>query len=210
CSLQLSFLLDSCEGSGDIAVVSGYRSREAQDLLYLNSLKEHGEEFTTKYVALPGASEHQTGLAVDVGLFREETDYISPAFPDEGAGGRFRRAASEFGFIRRYQENKTAITGIADEPWHYRYVGYPHSAIIDRENLCLEEYTDYLKQFHYGHKNLYVEGCNRFYEIYFTVAKEEVIPVTVPANRGNWLISGNNEDGFIVTAHYATRVDGHV
>ncbi|MGM0827655.1 MAG: D-alanyl-D-alanine carboxypeptidase family protein [Bacillota bacterium] len=114
CLLQLSSLIDSCGRGRDITVVSGYRSREAQDLLYLNSLKEHGEEFTSRYVALPGGSEHQTGLAVDVGISRVETDYISPAFPDEGASGKFRRIASEYGFIPRYQENKTANTGIAE------------------------------------------------------------------------------------------------
>ncbi|PGS46073.1 D-alanyl-D-alanine carboxypeptidase family protein [Bacillus sp. AFS041924] len=202
CTFQLSTLIDFCGGSKEIAIVSGYRSRESQDLLYINSIRDNGVDFTAKYVALPGASEHQTGLAVDVGLFQEETDYICPAFPDEGISRRFQKAASEFGFICRYKEDKSNITGIANEPWHYRYVGHPHSVIIDQKNLCLEEYIDYLKQFQFGKKHLNIEFGEHIYEIYFTFAKKNITQITVPVNNCHWTISGNNVDGFIVTTQF--------
>ncbi|PGL71012.1 D-alanyl-D-alanine carboxypeptidase family protein [Bacillus sp. AFS055030] len=202
CTFQLTNLIDYCGGREEIAIVSGYRTREAQNKLYCKSLIENGKEFTTKYVALPGASEHQTGLAVDVGIHQLETDYIRPEFPDKGVGRKFREEATEFGFIRRYKDEKSDITGIADEPWHYRFVGHPHSVIIDQKNLCLEEYINYIKQFQYGKKHLYLELGDHLYEIYFTFAERNFTTITVPANDCNWTISGNNVDGFIVTTHY--------
>jgi len=203
CLQRLSALLTACGGRETIAVVSGYRSRETQAKLYADSVRENGEAFTARYVALPGASEHQTGLAVDVGLYRPGIDYVTPSFPDEGVCAEFRRLAAKFGFIRRYSADKTDKTGIADEPWHYRYVGYPHSELMDREGLCLEEYTEFVRRHAFGTRHLYAEDGTGTYEIYGVPAEEDFAEVPVPgAGEAGWRLSGNNAGGFVVTAFY--------
>ena len=93
-------------------------------------MAESGLAFTHKYVAYPGCSEHQTGLAIDLGKAAGHIDFIRPAFPYDGTCGAFRRAAAAYGFIERYQKGKESLTGIAREPWHFRYVGLPHAAIM--------------------------------------------------------------------------------
>lgn len=201
CLQQLSALLDACQAKGSIAAVSGYRSKEAQERIYADSLKEHGAAFTASYVALPGASEHQTGLAIDVGLNDRDVDYIRPAFPDDGVSGAFKNLAAEYGFIQRYQEDKKQITGIACEPWHYRYVGFPHSLIMKRRNLCLEEYTEYIKQYPYHDAHLYFENDTSVIEIYY-VESEGNLTVMPVMSGDSYQWSGNNKDGYVVTVFH--------
>ncbi|WP_042163109.1 D-alanyl-D-alanine carboxypeptidase family protein [Paenibacillus gorillae] len=199
CSRQLSRLLEACRASNQITVVSGYRSAEKQQRIYEQSVAEHGETFANSYVALPGASEHQTGLAVDVGVRGGKTDYIRPTFAGSAISEVFRELAPEYGFIQRYREGKEAVTGIACEPWHYRYIGYPHSVVMEQYGLCLEEYTAFLKRFPYGIQHLYFAGN---YEIYYVQAAGDKAEVPIPQGdieSVDW--SGNNDDGFIVTVH---------
>ena len=84
---------------------------------------ENGEEFTNQFVARPGHSEHQTGLAIDLGLKQPDIDFLRPYFPYKGICQTFRELSTDYGFIERYPAGKEAITGIAHEPWHFRYVG---------------------------------------------------------------------------------------
>ena len=121
---QLGRLL---ERKREIVCVSGFRSREEQEELYCRSLEEYGEVFTRKYVAEPGHSEHESGLAVDLAQSGAPPDLIRPSFPDSGVCRSFRKKAPWFGFIQRYEEGKEDVTGIACEPWHFRYVGFPHA-----------------------------------------------------------------------------------
>lgn len=136
----LDKLLQAIGAGAQIVPVSGWRSGAEQRAIYESSLKESGQEFTQKFVALPGCSEHQTGLAIDLALNREPIDFIRPDFPCTGVCGAFRKAAAEFGFVERYPAGKEEITGIAHEPWHFRYVGAPHAAVMAARGLCLEEY----------------------------------------------------------------------
>lgn len=132
-------------GSGDkIVPVSGYRSQEEQTAIYESSLVENGLAFTEKYVAFPGCSEHQTGLAIDLALNQDVIDFIRPNFPYDGICDEFRNLAPKFGFIERYPKGKEQITGIAHEPWHFRYVGCPHAEIMTMQNMALEEYIETL------------------------------------------------------------------
>ena len=135
---QLNLLMDELDGWQSIVPVSGWRSMEEQTDLYFQSLEENGQAFTEKYVAFPGCSEHQTGLAIDLGLIQPEIDFIRPAFPDEGICHTFRRRAAAYGFVERYPAGKEA--GIAWEPWHFRYVGALHAQRMTRQNVALEEY----------------------------------------------------------------------
>ena len=102
-SLLIRLLEDIGAGEG-IVPVSGYRSFEEQADIYNTSLKENGSEYTKKYVAIPGASEHQTGLAIDLALNEGEIDFIRPRFPRFGICEKFRKAALDYGFIERYKE----------------------------------------------------------------------------------------------------------
>lgn len=138
----LNTLLEELGSSGRIVPVSGYRSFQEQTQIYESSLLENGREFTEKYVALPGCSEHQTGLAIDLALKQEVIDFLCPDFPYDGICGAFRRLAPKYGFIERYPKGREAVTGIAHEPWHFRYVGCPHAGIMTAQNMTLEEYVE--------------------------------------------------------------------
>lgn len=140
----LTELLHAIGSGNKIVPVSGYRSRKEQTEIYESSLLENGADFTEKFVALPGCSEHQTGLAIDLALNQEAIDFIRPEFPYDGICGKFRKLAPKYGFIERYLMGREAITGIAHEPWHFRYVGCPHSEIMAANNLTLEEYIEAL------------------------------------------------------------------
>ena len=137
---MLDQLLAAVDGAGTIIPVSGYRPQTEQQAIWDDTLAEHGSAFTETYVARPGCSEHQTGLAIDLGEDVPDLDFIRPSFPDSGACGAFRRAAARYGFLQRYCREKEALTGIAAEPWHFRYVGRPHARIMTDRGLVLEEY----------------------------------------------------------------------
>ena len=139
----LSACIQKAGGQREIVPVSGWRSQQEQQRIWDDSMAEHGETFTRQYVALPGCSEHQTGLAIDLGKAAGYIDFIRPAFPYDGVCGRFRRLAARYGFIERYQRGKEEVTGISAEPWHFRYVGAPHAQLMETNGLCLEEYRDF-------------------------------------------------------------------
>ncbi len=185
-------LLDGIGAGERIVPVSGYRSFEEQADIYNASLNENGSEYTKKYVAIPGASEHQTGLAIDLALNEGEIDFICPRFPRFGICEKFRQAAADYGFIERYKEEKKAVTGISGEEWHFRYVGFPHSKIIVETGLCLEEYTEYLKAFTYPDKPLKSLG----YSVYYIPCGGNETEADVEEN---FILSGNNADGFVLT-----------
>ena len=136
----LEALMAELGGWRSIVPVSGWRSFEDQQAIWDGSLAENGPDFTRQYVALPGHSEHQTGLAIDLGLRGSEVDFIRPDFPYEGICQRFRKRAAAFGFVERYPAGKETVTGIAHEPWHFRYVGTTHALEMVRRGLTLEEY----------------------------------------------------------------------
>ena len=179
----------------DINVLSGYRSYEYQESLLRNEITEKGEAEAYRWVARPGSSEHHTGLALDLGIYHDNG--ISDEYTGAGKYAWINENAWRYGFIVRYDAGKKDITGIADEPWHFRYVGVPHAYIIDQMNLCLEEYIEYLRDYRYGKKHLRVDCGGKRYEIYFTDDTDVYVPADNP-----YRISGNNVDGFIVTVTY--------
>lgn len=127
------------EGNWDLSpkVVSGYRTQKKQQSLYDDKIDkyekqgyshEEARELAEQWVAVPGYSEHQIGLAVDINgatydlyLWLQENSY-------------------KYGFTFRYPGNKTELTGVAEEVWHYRYVGVEAATEMYEQGLCLEEY----------------------------------------------------------------------
>lgn len=131
-----------------LGVASAYRSSEEQKKLYEEMARDYGPEKAKTLCALPGHSEHETGLAVDIEMAMEASETQEELnYPS----GYFYRCVhehlSEYGFILRYPEGKEQITEYSFEPWHIRYVGNPHATIIMKQNLALEEYLEEQKQF---------------------------------------------------------------
>jgi D-alanyl-D-alanine carboxypeptidase len=124
--------------------VSGYRSYAKQDGLFRHKLRnvKKNVEKAMEYVAPPGASEHQTGLAMDIGQKHKETLEVS--FAKTEGGIWCRENCWRFGFILRYGEDWEEVTGYKYEPWHFRYVGKEFSKEIHDANIPYETWlTEY-------------------------------------------------------------------
>ena len=131
----------------NLMACSTYRSVERQTELFnaeIEKWKKQGmsqqqaEEKAATVVMIPGCSEHNTGLAVDVGSITNQR--VEEDFEKEPEFAWLQQHAAEYGFILRYPKDKQAITGVTYEPWHYRYVGVENAKAIKESGLCLEEY----------------------------------------------------------------------
>ena len=127
-----------------VEVLSGYRCHSTQERIWNESVAAHGEAHTQRYVAKPGFSEHQTGLALDLTLY----DAYGNAVEDDDveAYGKLYPHLHEFGFILRYPAGKEDVTGYPFEPWHIRYVGEKAASEIYGSCLTLEEYVSRLDE----------------------------------------------------------------
>lgn len=145
----LDRLLKDSESAGvNLWLSSGYRSVELQESI-LDREVEKGESqgltsdaaknTALQTIAEPGYSEHHTGLAVDF-------NSVTAEFEETDEYEWLKENAENYGFIQRYSEEKVHLTKILEEVWHFRYVGVEHAKEMNRLNMCLEEYIDYLKQ----------------------------------------------------------------
>ena len=141
-AMALHSLLARLDAFDKIVPVSGFRTHEEQQKIWDDSIRDNGYLFTRQYVAIPGCSEHETGLAIDLAAKSDHIDFIRPDLPDTGIYKEFRELAPSYGFILRYPSGKEHITKISEEPWHFRYVGTPYGVSIASRNLVLEEYLD--------------------------------------------------------------------
>lgn len=129
-------------------ICSSYRTNEKQEQLYQNKVSEYLSQGYSKveasdkaafWVARPGTSEHQLGLAVDIvstknqRLDRSQENTVEQRWLIQNSW--------KYGFVLRYPTNKNSITGVGYEPWHYRYVGKEHAKKINELGVCLEEYV---------------------------------------------------------------------
>ena len=145
---DLEAMLSACREEGlNPIVCSAYRTQATQERLYNNKIARlraagwTGEALLTeaaRWVAPPGTSEHQTGLALDI--VSAGYQVLDEKQEDTAEQQWLMEHSWEYGFILRYPEDKTEITGIGYEPWHYRYVGRETAAAIYESGLCLEEY----------------------------------------------------------------------
>ncbi len=140
--LQAMFRAAEARGV-ELMLSSAYRSYDEQQATYDSYLELHGKAYVASYVAPAGASEHQTGLAVDIATKSSSCakssndcslDYASTAW--------LANNAPTYGFIQRYPGGKQSITGIAGETWHYRYVGARLSRVLDDNNLTFDEFVE--------------------------------------------------------------------
>lgn len=125
--------------------VSGYRSYSTQKSIYDRRVEESGES-AKRWVAPPGHSEHQTGLAMDLSGESTVNLGLTGSFAETPEGAWVAQNCHRFGFIVRYQEGWENVTGYGFEPWHVRYVGTEHAENIYRLGIPLEYYLEILRQ----------------------------------------------------------------
>lgn len=150
CYPDLQAMMDDCRAAGlSPYICSSYRAKDFQERLFdenVANLLAQGFSYeeayteTTRNIAIPGTSEHESGLAVDI------VDISYQLLDNEQENTPAQQWLMEnswrYGFILRYPKDKTDITGFVYEPWHYRYVGKTAAEEIYRENICLEEYIE--------------------------------------------------------------------
>ena len=151
---ELLDMMDAMSSEGlSPLICSSYRTMEKQQRLYSNKIEQYLEQGYSqaeaeieagKWVAVPGTSEHQLGLAVDITDMRyqllDEGQALTPVQQ------WLMDNSYKFGFILRYPSDKSEITGINYEPWHYRYVGKEAAKEIYEKGICLEEYLETLNR----------------------------------------------------------------
>lgn len=146
---DLMAMLQAAKSEGlNPLICSSYRTNEKQEQLYQNKVSEYLSQGYSKveasdkaafWVARPGTSEHQLGLAVDIvstknqRLDRSQENTVEQQWLIQNSW--------KYGFVLRYPTNKNSITGVGYEPWHYRYVGKEHAKKINELGVCLEEYV---------------------------------------------------------------------
>ena len=144
--LQEMFNAARAQGYG-LFVREGYRTQEEQQQLMDEKIEAYENEGKSKpeakklaeqWVAIPGTSEHQLGIAVDINADTSKSSR-------DDVYNWLEENAHTYGFIKRYPSNKTDITGVINEPWHYRYVGKEAASEIYSQGICLEEYIETLE-----------------------------------------------------------------
>ena len=149
---HLEDMLSDCRDAGCSPVLcSAFRSHETQQKLYDREAQpylaqgmdeEEAYEKAGESVAVPGTSEHECGLAVDI--IDKSYQVLDDKQEETETQKWLMEHCQDYGFILRYPNDKKGITGIIYEPWHYRYVGEKHAKVIMDKGICLEEYLDML------------------------------------------------------------------
>ncbi|MEE1240029.1 MAG: M15 family metallopeptidase [Acutalibacteraceae bacterium] len=142
-------MIDAAWADGvKLYVWSPYRSYSTQNMLFQNQVNrciqkgtptDKAEEEAATVVARPGTSEHHTGLAADFNMADDK-------FETTEMYAWMQQHAADYGFIMRYSGEKQAITGVIHESWHYRFVGINTAKEMNRLDMCLEEYVEYLNK----------------------------------------------------------------
>ena len=123
----------------EIFIDSSYRTYQYQEKIFNNCILQKGLEHAQKFVAMPGGSEHQTGLAIDI-IFRRNNEMIENQTENDPEIQWMFTNAYKYGFILRYPKGKEKITGFNFEPWHFRYVGKELAKKLYISDITLEEY----------------------------------------------------------------------
>lgn len=131
---------DALSNGYKIDIMSGYRDYNYQKKIYNKLIDNRGFNYAFRHIAPAGGSEHQTGLAIDICVYRDNLCYVEHEIVDSDEINWLHNNAYKYGFILRYPKDKEDITGYNYEAWHFRYVGDVAKEIYTN-NLTLEEYT---------------------------------------------------------------------
>jgi len=150
CYPDLQEMMDDCRKAGlSPLICSSYRSKEEQEQLFQNQVNRltdagysqaEAESEAVKIVAVPGTSEHQLGLAVDIVDVNNQN--LNETQENTQVQQWLMQNSWKYGFILRYPADKSEITGIIYEPWHYRHIGREAAEYIHEQGICLEEYLE--------------------------------------------------------------------
>jgi len=186
----LAQLFDSAQiaGAGPFHVISGFR-----DYTHQSSLYDQGQG--SDFLLPAGHSEHHTGLAIDIVPTQQMQGGYSLSEQLDGTSECEQWLVDNswrYGLILRYPEGKSDITGIAFEPWHFRYVGNPHAYYMWSKDLTLEEYLHKLQE----QEGISIEFNNRRYRIVHDAAIDGILHL--PSN-SEFTLSSDNRDGYVIT-----------
>ena len=145
-ALEKMFAAAKEEGDYTLIAVSGFRSYGRQSAIFERKIQTVGKKQALRVSAPPGCSEHQLGLAMDVGCKKKIN--LSASFGDTPEGQWVAENCHRFGFIIRYKAEWEEITGYMYEPWHIRYVGPEHAARIHELDIPFEYYVAQLREAH--------------------------------------------------------------
>lgn len=180
-AIKLFFQDAEKNGIDTLFVNSGYRSSDRQRELF-------EEADNNNYVQKAGHSEHQTGLSADIAIKGVQGKNMKNT-----EEGRWMEENSwKYGLILRYPENKESVTKINYEPWHFRYIGQPHATFCYENDMCYEEYIDYLKL----NKEYQISIDNDVYNVFYKTPKDGIIQTPVDAD---YNASYDNTGGVIYT-----------
>ena len=196
---SLRRLLKQLPNARQILAVSGFRSLAEQTGIWAQSWEENGAAYTQTFVAQPGHSEHQTGLAVDLAERRDIIDPICPAFPYAGVCQDFRQLAPQFGWVERYPAGKEKITGIGPEPWHFRYVGHPHARIMAEKGLALEEYLAFLQEHTSASRPFRFQDMGQEWDVFYRPWPGGTPQRLAVPEEADCQVSGTNQGGFVIS-----------
>ena len=188
------------ENLGGFLLQSGYRDYAYQITIHRRKIQEYramgyseasAGDAAAFWVARPGESEHQTGLAAD--LSSRSHPELEPSYADTANGSWLAENCWRYGFIIRYPKDKTEITNIGYEPWHLRYTGKPHSELIYQNRWCLEEYLDFLQT---KRGVTFRDGAGSIWQIDYQTADIGLLKV---ASDLPYTVSGDGASGYIIT-----------
>lgn len=147
---DLLLMMQAAKKDGlNLVVQSPYRTSDHQEDNFNNRIKSYMRQglsymeaykVTSQVITVPGCSEHEVGLALDI--TSESYTQLKRGFADTKEGQWLAEHSCEYGFTLRYPEGKEYITSIEYEPWHFRYVGREAATVMKEESLCLEEFWD--------------------------------------------------------------------
>ncbi len=181
-----------------VELFEAYQTSQGTVNLQIHSTSVTNTDYDSLYTNV--LSERSSGYSFDIGLITstgEVVPYLTKRNEWMVANCWY------YGFILRYPDDKTSITGVDYMPHHFRYVGLPHSLIMYENNYCLEEYLDYIKSYTVDAPLTYTNG-DITYEIYYYAANTSGSTEVKIPKKNNYSISGNNTDGFIITTQSNT------
>lgn len=197
-------------GCQTLQIHHGHRTVQFQKEIYSDNVRSRGTEYARRYIAIPEHSEHHTGLAIDI-------SFTVSTSADQGYKKWLWDNCSDYGYLLRYPANKEAVTMIAYEDWHFRYMGIPHAKATEYFGMCYEEYMNMLEEYTIDKRVVYVTLDGKVkvprvenmptkdgYIIYYTpMTPGETTEIRIPHGEefDNYEISGNNVDGFITTIY---------
>ncbi len=182
-------------GNTDVMIHSAYRTEEEQTSIYESYKKKYGED--QQIANIPGKSEHHTGYAFDIMIYPAGGKGAG-TFTGQGIYGRIYDICHKYGFILRYPEGKTEITGVAPESWHFRYVGIPHATYMYQRGITLEEYLREIKSYTENVPLSVETDDGTIYEVYYVNKGDGLVTEFNVPKDTEYFISGDNVSGFVV------------